>query len=304
VGLGVTVSHNKASLSVRTAKEIVMTKTRAFASLTVATALGGSALLGTLVAPTAHADPILDPIAGAVNATRAQSTCSPLNYSPQLEADAQAYARRPENDTPMPGGYPGPLKAVQATNDPTSKATAGMIVTATPYIKDCKYKDFGVGMVRSGTDESSVAVVLGQGAPPPAPAAPAPAPNSNERVHCERAGGGYDLPPGSDCSKTPNPNPPPAAAPVTNAIQLSFGPPHLGSITATVANSSDLTAECTYDSTPFNTHRDFTVNPKGSMNLTFNGFNTGTSYHVVVSCHDASGKQTQEIGHAETNVTF
>jgi hypothetical protein len=85
---------------------------------------------------------------------------------------------------------------------------------------------------------------------------------------------------------------------------LSFGPPRLGSITATISNSSALTAKCTYDSTPFNTHRDFTVNPNGSTNLNFSGFNTGTSYHVVVSCHDASGKQTQEIGHAETNVSF
>ena len=91
---------------------------------------------------------------------------------------------------------------------------------------------------------------------------------------------------------------------MTNAIQLSFGPPHLGSITATISNSSDLTAKCTYDSTPLNTHRDFTVNPHGSKDETFNGINTLTNYHVVVSCHDASGKQTQEIGHQETNVTF
>lgn len=94
------------------------------------------------------------------------------------------------------------------------------------------------------------------------------------------------------------------APPVTNAIQLSFGPPHFGSITATITNSSALTAKCTYDSTPFNTHRDFTVNPNGSKDLTFNGINTLTNYHVVVSCHDASGKQTQEIGHQETNVAF
>ena len=93
-------------------------------------------------------------------------------------------------------------------------------------------------------------------------------------------------------------------APVTDAIVLLFGPPKLGSITATVSNSSDLTAQCTYDATPFDTHRDFTVGPKTNTSLTFNGLNTGTSYHVVVSCHDASGKQTQEIGHVEKDVTF
>ncbi len=100
------------------------------------------------------------------------------------------------------------------------------------------------------------------------------------------------------------PQEPAEPALVTNAIQLSFGPPKLGSITATVSNSSDLTAQCTYTATPFDTRRDFTVGPKTNTSLKFDGFNTGTSYHVVVSCHDASGKQAQEIGHAETNVTF
>jgi hypothetical protein len=72
-----------------------------------------------------------------------------------------------------------------------------------------------------------------------------------------------------------------------------------------VTNSSELTAKCTYDATGLTkTHRDFTVPSKGSTPLTFNGLNTGTSYHVVVSCHDASGKQPQEIGHAEQDVTF
>jgi hypothetical protein len=95
------------------------------------------------------------------------------------------------------------------------------------------------------------------------------------------------------------------AANVTNAIQLSFGPPHLGNITATISNSSDLTAQCTYDAQGIvDAHRDFQVGPKGSTALKFSGFNTGTSYHVVVSCKDASGKQPGEIGHAETNVTF
>jgi hypothetical protein len=102
----------------------------------------------------------------------------------------------------------------------------------------------------------------------------------------------------------------PAEAPVTNAITLAFSPPNLGSITATISNSSDLNAKCTYDASATNlplipkTHRDFTVGPKASTDLTLNGFNTGASYHAVVSCHDASGKQTQEIGHAEQDVTF
>jgi len=100
------------------------------------------------------------------------------------------------------------------------------------------------------------------------------------------------------------PQQPAETAPVTNAIVLLFSPPKIGSITATVSNSSDLTAQCTYDATPFGEQRDFTVGPKTNTSLTFNGLNTGTSYHVVVSCHDASGKQTQEIGHVEKDVTF
>ncbi|OBK46806.1 hypothetical protein [Mycobacterium sp. 1081908.1] len=142
---------------------------------------------------------------------------------------------------------------------------------------------------------------------PAAPApAPAPAPDANRPVHCTA---GYNLPPGSDCSKTPNPNPPAAPAPVTNAIGLSFGPVSGNgvtgkSITATVTNSSALTAKCTYDSTPGGNHQDFTVGPKQPGQLVFNGFGLPVRYHVTVSCHDASGKQTQEIGHAETDVTF
>jgi hypothetical protein len=254
----------------------------------------------TMAMPTAHADP-LDNIRGAVNGARAQSTCQPLTYSGQLEGAAQAYAHFDTDPSSNPQGYAGQVVGFKVRDDPTNKATSEAVGQATPTIKDCTFKDFGVGMVRlDAVDLSQVTVVLGK-PPAPAPASPpAPAPNSNAQVHCSA---GYTLPPGSDCSKTPNPNPP-AAAPVTNAIQLSFGPPRLGSITATISNSSDLTAKCTYDATPFNTHRDLTVNPHSSTDQTFSGFNTLTSYHVVVSCHDASGKQSQEIGHAETNVTF
>jgi hypothetical protein len=125
---------------------------------------------------------------------------------------------------------------------------------------------------------------------------------SQKRMTCLDAAA---APPPPADKPAPAVKPAPAAAPVTNAIALSFGPPHLGSVTATVRNSSDLTAKCTYDASGLtNTHRDFTVGPKGSTDLTFNGFNTGTSYHAVVKCKDASGKQTQDIGDAEQDVRF
>jgi hypothetical protein len=148
--------------------------------------------------------------------------------------------------------------------------------------------------------------------PPPKPA--------DKPVNCPPGSKTPTVPAGQQCQAAPQadvqcpPDSPvktvpagqtcPAAPPVINAIQLQFGPPHLGGITATITNSSALTAKCTYDSTPFNTHRDFTVAPNGKTDLTFTGINTNTNYHVVVSCHDASGKQTQEIGHQETNVAF
>jgi hypothetical protein len=123
-----------------------------------------------------------------------------------------------------------------------------------------------------------------------------------DQVPLPRPGETLDNRPVAPIGKAPPLAQPP---PVTDAIALSFGPPGFGSITATVTNSSDLTARCTYDASGLTkTHRDFTVSPQGSTDLTFNGFNTGTTYHVVVSCHDASGTQTQEIGHAEQDVTF
>ena len=100
---------------------------------------------------------------------------------------------------------------------------------------------------------------------------------------------------------TPDPGP---VLNVQNAIKLSFGPPKAFSITATITNSSALKAQCTYDADPLDEHRDFTVEPKSSTDLTIEGVRTFSTYHVVVSCHDASGAQADEIGHAETDVVF
>jgi hypothetical protein len=94
------------------------------------------------------------------------------------------------------------------------------------------------------------------------------------------------------------------AAPPTNAITVKFGDPGIGSISAKVSNSSGLKANCTYDATPFDTHRDFTVPAKGSTPLTFNGLNTFTTYHTIVVCTaDFNGAPT-EIGRVEQDVTF
>ena len=85
---------------------------------------------------------------------------------------------------------------------------------------------------------------------------------------------------------------------------MTFSPPGFGNVTATVANSSDLTGKCHYHADPSNTNRDFTVNPHNSTDLTFTGLNTGTTYHATVTCSDASGKQQQPIGTSSASVKF
>jgi hypothetical protein len=143
-------------------------------------------------------------------------------------------------------------------------------------------------------------------APPPPPPPPVKCPN------------GTTVPAGQQCPAAPPPpvkcpdgttvpagQQCPAPKPVTDAISLSFGPPSFGNITATVSNSSDLNGKCTYDATGLTkTHQNFNVPAHGSTPLTFSGINTGTSYHAVVSCLDASGKQTQPIGSDSKDVRF
>jgi uncharacterized protein YkwD len=137
--------------------------------------------------PAAHADP-LDNLRGAVNGARAQSTCPALAYSGQLEAAAQDWVRTAEalGSVNAPrldlskGGYKGQASGNIASGDPTADATNTMIGGASGDIKDCSFKDFGVGMVRDEVIEASyVAVVLGQpkapAAEPAKPAAPAQA---------------------------------------------------------------------------------------------------------------------------------
>jgi hypothetical protein len=145
--------------------------------------------------------------------------------------------------------------------------------------------------------------------PPAKPAAPPPP------VKCPN---GTTVPAGQQCPAAPPPpvkcpdgttvpagQQCPAPKPVTDAISLSFGTPSLGNITATVSNSSDLNGKCTYDATGLTkTHQNFNVPAHGSTPLTFSGLNTGTSYHAVVSCLDASGKQTQPIGSDSKDVRF
>ena len=98
--------------------------------------------------------------------------------------------------------------------------------------------------------------------------------------------------------------PPQPQAPVTNAITLAFSPANIGSIVATVSNSSDLNASCHYSSQPIDSPRDFNVPAHGSTPLTFTGINAGINYTATVTCNDASGKQTVPLGSSTQNVKF
>ena len=108
----------------------------------------------------------------------------------------------------------------------------------------------------------------------------------------------------------PVPVPAPAAAPVTNAIKANFDPPGLTKVVLRVENSSNLPGACHYDAkantnnplVPKNTTRDFTVPANGKTAQDFPGAPSGTTYTVTITCKDASGKQTQDIG--DQNLTL
>lgn len=111
------------------------------------------------------------------------------------------------------------------------------------------------------------------------------------------------VPAGQQCAAIPE---------VTNAIQASFGAPGATSIAFNVTNTSNLAAACNYVATtnsinplaPRKTTRQFNVPANGNHTENFSGAPTLSTYNVVLSCHDANGKQKSEMGHVETSVTW
>jgi hypothetical protein len=148
-----------------------MTHPSPTASLAVMTAFVASFLPTMLAAPTAHADP-LDGPRGAVEKARADSTCPPLNYNVDLENAAQQFARvRDDKKVTWPGYTGGNIQMGYGTGDPQSAAIDGMMSGMGGMIRDCRYKDYGVGFYRDGGAEIDyVSLALGEGKPPPAPA--------------------------------------------------------------------------------------------------------------------------------------
>lgn len=139
-------------------------------------------------------------------------------------------------------------------------------------------------------------------APPPAPA-PAPAALP---VHCTV--GGYTLPPGSDCSKTPNPNPPPVEAPPTNAISISFQRQGLFQVVATITNSSKMSGQCDYDAEDVNgllpgRTDNFPIGANASVNRTYPAPPPLSTYNATVKCHGDFNGQDVQFGSASQQVS-
>jgi hypothetical protein len=262
-----------------------MTRSRASTSIgAVAVFIGSSVLSGALAMPIAHADPILVPIQNAVEGLRGGSSCPALNYRGDLEGAAQGYARGGKISA---NGYPGTVHGYKADGDPTSEATGHLTSTAFNGIMDCKYKDFGVGMLRSG-DTSTVTVALGEptpAAPPPPPPPPVAAPAPV-------------VPP-------PVAAPEPAKVAPTNAVTMNINISGLGADIA-IASSADIPGSCTYRATaPLlpAVNKSFDLAPNGSMSFSTLAPPLLSTYHVVLSCKGVFDGKTVEFGHVEQDVT-
>jgi hypothetical protein len=118
---------------------------------------GACALSALGLAPTAHADPVLDEITQAVTEARERTGCADLVYSDQLEAAAGQLVRMGSLN---PHGYPGVPTPIVATSAPTASAIDQALSFGYGHILDCRNTDLGVGMVRNG-DYSVVGLVLG-----------------------------------------------------------------------------------------------------------------------------------------------
>jgi hypothetical protein len=119
---------------------------------------GVSALALALAAPIAHADDV--PIRAAVDRERGVTACPALNYRDDLAGAAYAFARGGIVPT---NSYPGRVQGFKGAGDPAAAATNSAISYAISAIRDCKYQDFGVSLLRDlNSEHDVVAIVLGE----------------------------------------------------------------------------------------------------------------------------------------------
>jgi hypothetical protein len=263
-----------------------MTTTRASLSLAAVTAFAGASVLsGGLAMPMAHADP-LDAIIGTVKNDRSKTRCPQYNYSPDLEAAAQTFARSENPVDGQPGNYNGKTLAFLGSGDPQAAATTSAYQRgAGPLISNCQFTDFGVGFIRhEDRSVDVVTIVFGAPAAAPAPAATSAPANTPEPV------------------KTPDPVA--AAVAPTDAVQLSFDKGLVW--TVNVTNSADIAGNCTYVATnPLlpGANKNFKIGSKGSTSFTVPGPPPLSTYHVVLSCTGPFNGQNVEFGHVEMDVS-
>jgi hypothetical protein len=134
--------------------------------------------------------------------------------------------------------------------------------------------------------------------PAPAPAAPAPAPAAPAAPQTKQCPDGGPVIPVADACPVKKVAP-------TNAVTMNVQKAGLQA-NVTVANKSDLAAQCTYDATEANglglpVHRDFDLAAKGSTTLTFPAPIIGQSWQLVAACNADFEGQAVEIGRATAN---
>jgi hypothetical protein len=170
--------------------------------------------------------------------------------------------------------------------------------------------------VRIGTLVATTAVLAGAalGVAPEAHAAHCPPGTQDVPYNIETGFGGWcESPDGSKLgyiSDFPQPGsqaqqPQPQTPPPHDAITVSFGAfSQGGGLPVTVANASSVPGNCTYDSTPFDFHQDFSVGANASTTFDIRGIPTATSYNVRVQCTGQFNGATVVIGQVNTTKQF
>jgi hypothetical protein len=320
-----TVNRHGLARSGRRFGEIIVTRQRWLAAILAfaAVLLTGQVLVGP---PAAHADP-LDPIRAAVNGARQGSPCGALKYNIALEGEAQAAVGNRLPGVPPAGQYNGRVVTFRGFGDPQDQAIGAMMGGAAGAIRDCSYTEFGVGFVRDeDKEDDTVAVALG--APPAAPVQCPPGSTSPTvpagqqctaapPVQCPPGSTSPTVPAGQQCTAAPKPDvqcpdgktvPAGGECPApTNAVRVSFSK-GLGFWKVNVANSADISGQCTYNATSDNgtpgASKTFAIAAKGTADFTVPAPLLLTSYHVVTSCTGSYAGKTVEFGHDEQDVSL
>src|SRR3984893_319437 len=120
-------------------------RARSALAICAVSAVAGSVLSLTMAAPIAHGDDPLDPIRAAGNNARRATPCPALNYSIDLEGEAQASIHNFSPGVPPAGRYKGTVAISQGSGDPESNAIDAVVGRASRIIRDCTGKDVGVG---------------------------------------------------------------------------------------------------------------------------------------------------------------